>query len=206
MLTVRDSEQFRRIGLKLLGATAIAAGLGGVAYAQSGSPGFTGFHPGNLVVSRSVYTGIANTVTVGQKLPPNCPATATCPTGGATDNGAYPVVGSTNNVWNNAKVDGSFGVTAPIFLDQFPTEGTKVNTLAVPTSVLVTSFQSKSEMALNLSHDGTVVTFMGYAAPPNTLDVSNSNTPGVVDPTNPVPGTAYRSVAQVYASGAIQIT
>ncbi|HLJ47197.1 MAG TPA: hypothetical protein VKU01_14370 [Bryobacteraceae bacterium] len=167
---------------------------------------FSGFNPGNLVVSRSVYTGDASTVTVGQKLPPNCPATAKCPTGTATDNGAYPAAGSTNNVWNNDKVDGSFGITSPIFLDQVTPDGTKINTLAIPTSLIVTSFSSKSEIALNLSPDGGTITFMGYLAPPNTLDTSNSNTPGVVDPTNPVAAANYRAVAQVYASGAIQIT
>ena len=40
-----------------------------------------------------------------------------------------------------------------------------------------------------------IVTFMGYVAPPDQLDVSNSNTPGVIDPTNPVPGADYRVVA-----------
>ena len=34
---------------------------------------------------------------------------------------------------------------------------------------------------------------MGYAAAPDTTDVSNSNTPGATDPTNPVvrPTTAW---------------
>ena len=62
-------------------ATAISAPL----FAQST---FSGFLPGNLVLSRSVYSGDASTVTVGQKLPPNCPATATC-TATAVNNGAY---------------------------------------------------------------------------------------------------------------------
>ena len=47
---------------------------------------------------------------------------------------------------------------------------------------------------------------MGYLAPVNTLDVSNSNTPGVFDSTNPVPSSYYRAIAQVDANGAIQIT
>ena len=166
-------------------------------FAQSDFPGFL---PGNIVVSRSVYTGTASTVTVGQKLPPNCPATAACGTGTATNDGTYP------NVFLNAKVDGAFGVTSPIFLDQMSPEGAVLNTLAIPTSLLVTSFPSKSEIALNLSPDGSVLTFMGYPAPVNSVDVSNSNTPGVVDPTNPVGLSFYRSVAQVYPSGAIQIT
>src|SRR4029077_19024236 len=137
------------------------------------------------------YTGDATTVTVGQKLPPNCPATATCPTATATATGAYP------NVWNNDTVDGSFGVTSPIFLDQITTEGTRINSLAVPTTVLVTSFSSKSELGLQLSPDGTVVTFMGYVAPVNALDVSNSNAPGVVDPTNPAGRSSHRAAALV---------
>ncbi|HEX4593850.1 MAG TPA: hypothetical protein VH157_06230 [Bryobacteraceae bacterium] len=174
--------------------------------ARADSLPFSGFLPGNLVVSRSVYTGDASTVTVGQKLPPNCPATAACGSATATDTGAFPAIGSNNNVWNNNKADGSFGVTSPIFLDQLTVEGTRIDTLPVPTNMLVTSFSSKSEIALNLSPDGAVLTFMGYIAAPNTLDVSNSNTPGVVDPTNPVGGSYYRAVAQVYASGAIQVT
>lgn len=38
---------------------------------------------------------------------------------------AYP------NVWLNAKVDGSFGVTTPIFLDQLSPEGAVINTYSV---------------------------------------------------------------------------
>src|SRR5258708_6118626 len=178
----------------------IAAFTGAVSSSAFAQSTFSGFLPGNLVVSRSVYTGDATTVTVGQKVPPNCPATATCPTATATNNGAYPTV------WGNDTVDGSFGVTSPIFLDQMTTEGTRINTLPVPTNILVTSFSSKSELGLQLSPDGTVVTFMGYVAPVNTLDVSNSNTPGVMDPTNPVGSAYYRAVAQLYESGALQIT
>jgi hypothetical protein len=39
------------------------------------------------------------------------------PCGIATDNGEYPNLFDTHNVWNNANSDGSFGVTSPIFLD-----------------------------------------------------------------------------------------
>jgi hypothetical protein len=94
----------------------------------------------------------------------------------------------------------------PIFLDEITTGGVLVNTLAIPTTSVVTSFSSKSELALNLSTDGTVITFMGYAAPANTLDVSNSNTPGVMDPTNPVGSAYYRVVAQVDSSGNLSVT
>src|SRR5208282_1633884 len=71
---------------------------------------------------------------------------------------------------------------------------------------LVTSFSSKSELALNLSTDGKTVSFVGYIAKPGTLDVSNSNTPGVIDPTNPVPGAYYRAVAQLSHNGKFQVT
>lgn len=162
-------------------------------------PIFDGFIPGNLVVSRSVYMGTASTVMVGQPLPPNCPATAKC-SSPATNDGTYPLV------WNNANADGSFGVTSPIFLDQITTEGTRINTLAVPASMVVTSFSSKSEIALNLTPEGDVLTFMAYVAPVNAIDISNSNTPGVMDPTNPVGESAYRAVVQVYPSGAMQVT
>jgi uncharacterized protein (TIGR03437 family) len=161
---------------------------------------FSGFTTGNIVVSRSVYTGSAATLANGQPLPPVCPSTAACKTAPATSSGAYPTV------WNNNTVDGSFGVTSQLFLDQLTSSGTLVNTLAIPTSLVTTSFSSKSEVALNLSTDGTAITFMGYVAPPNTVDVSNSNTPIAYDPTNPAGGSYYRAVVQVGANGAIQVT
>ena len=179
-----------------------AASLAASASAQ------TAFTPGNIVVSRSVYSATAASLAVGQVLPPVCPATAVCAkaTGKATDSGAYPSLTSTDNVFNNNLVDGSFGITSPIFLDQLTPTGTVVNTLAVPTSLVTTSFSSKSEAAINLSADGTAITFMGYVTAPNTVDVSNSNTPGVYDPTNPAGGSYYRAVVQVGANGAMQVT
>jgi hypothetical protein len=177
----------------------------------SGQSTFTGFTPGNLVLSRSVYTGDRSTVLVGQVLPPVCPASANTPAPGAcgakaTDSGAYPSTDSANNVFNNNKIDGSFGVTSPIFLEQLTPSGATVNSVAVPSNLIVTSFSSKSELALNLSTDGTAITFMGYVAAPNTVDVSNSNTPGVYDPTNPSGGSYFRAVVQMGANGAIQVT
>jgi hypothetical protein len=168
-----------------------------------------GFRPGNLLVSRAVYDNNANNVQAGvTQLPPNCIASA-CVT--ATDNGIYP------NVFNNAFVDPSFGITAKIVLDQLrPSSGERVNSLEVPSSLdrgisptkdqMVTSFSSKSEIALNLSTDGHSVTFMGYLAPVNAIDVSNSNTPAVVDPTNPVPGNNFRVVAELDELGRFHFT
>jgi hypothetical protein len=169
------------------------------------------FIPGNLVVSRSVYDNKASNVVVGTILPPNCAATTGgcgAPSG-APNNGTYPTV------WNNDIYDASFGITSRIFLDQMTPFGSVIDTLSVPSNPtkrdsnadhLVTSFSSKSELALNLSNDGRFITFMGYVAPIDTIDVSNSNTPGAVDPTNPVGTEFVRAVAQVDADGIFQFT
>jgi hypothetical protein len=170
------------------------------------------FQPGNLVVSRVIYDNNASNVTVGMTLPPDCVASVvnsiTCDM--AVADGTYPTV------WNNNLFDGSFGVTAKIILDQLTQSGVLVNSLEVPNSSqngvpptkdqMVTSFSSKSELALNLSTDNQFVTFMGYLAPIDALDVSNSNTPGVVDPTNPVVGQYFRVVAQVDSKGKFRFT
>ena len=144
----------------------------------------------DLLVTRTVYTGDASTVMVGQALPGG---------GTAVVNGSYP------NVWQNEGPDPSFGVTSPIFIDHISSTGQFVSSFAVPTTV-VTSFSSKSELAINLSSNGQAVTFMGYVASPNTLDVSNSNTPGHVDPTNLVTSTFQRAVVQISAGGNVLIT
>lgn len=203
------------------------------------------FMPGSLVVSRSVYQGNASTVTLGETLPLGCQGGSTgltvnvptitggttpvaVPCGVASDNGEYPNLSDTHNVWNNANSDGSFGVTSPIFLDDITTDGHTLGTLPIPSDQIVTSFSSKSELALNRSVDGRSLTFMGYVGgigcggvtlsptAPNLLDASASNTPGVCDPTNPVfttyttnpfvPAAYYRSVAEVDADGHLSIT
>jgi hypothetical protein len=167
------------------------------------------FFPGNLVVSRSVYDNNANNVKVGALLPPNCTNTVG-PCVAATNNGAYPFV------FNNVIPDASFGVTSKIFLDQITPFGFLLDSLEVPNSSfrdvrtesnqLVTSFSSKSEMALNLSTDGKLLTFMGYVAPIDTIDASNSNTPAVIDPTNPVGINFFRAVATVNRNGKFTFT
>jgi len=167
------------------------------------------FYPGNLVVSRSVYDNNPANVTVGQPIPPDCPAASGgCVT--AAYDGTYPTV------FNNDVVDASFGITSRIFLDQITPWGGPISTLEVPNSLqrhidadddqLVTSFSSKSEIALNLSTDHRYLTFMGYVAPVNALDVSNSNTPGIVDPTNPAGQSFYRAVARVDRQGHFTFT
>jgi len=163
--------------------------------------------PDHLLVSRSVYDVNPAIVAGVTQLPPNCVA-PNCVT--ATAGGAYPTV------FNNDAADASFGVTTKIFLDQLTLGGEFVASIEVPNSAqhnvgpnsdqMVTSFSSKSEIALNLSTDGQFVSFMGYLAPVGALDVSNSNTPFVVDSTNPVPGRTYRIVAQLDAGGHFRFT
>jgi hypothetical protein len=153
--------------------------------------------PGALLVSESRYINDPNIVAGQTQLPPDCTG-SNCVT--ATANGTYP------QVFNNALVDGSFGVTSPIYLAEMTPSGIPLGTIEVPPSELVTSFSSKSELALNLSPDGKTLSFMGYVTKPDTADVSNANTPGVIDPTNPVPGAYYRAVAELSADGHISYT
>ena len=161
-----------------LGLALLLAGCGG-----SSSPAVVpAYASGNLLVSRTAYAGVAATVTIGQTLPGG---------GIATTDGSFP------NVFKNEVPDPSFGVSSPIFLDTRSPSGALIGTLAVDPAKITTSFASKSELALNLSTDGSVVNFMGYKALINQLDVSNSNTAAVVDTTNPVTTTFQRAIAQV---------
>jgi hypothetical protein len=82
------------------------------------------FIPGNLVVSRTVYDNNPANISVGESLPPGC--TSGCVA--ATNNGTYP------QVFNNNLVDGSFGITSKIFLDQITPFGFRFGTLEVPNS------------------------------------------------------------------------
>ncbi|HUI22125.1 MAG TPA: hypothetical protein VLZ74_13905 [Methylocella sp.] len=184
----RHSKSYTRLRFRLLstvsGGIALAAGLGaGTGQALEFFPVI----PGNLIVSSSTYAGTAATVAIGQTLPGG---------GTAIANGSYP------NVFQNATVDGSFGVTSPIILKQYSLSRDNrsaflINKLNVSDQTgIVTSFSSKSELALNFSTSGDALTFMGYSAPINTLDVSNSNTPSHVDPTNPVAASYQRAIIQ----------
>jgi hypothetical protein len=132
------------------------------------------------------------------------PVAVTCST--AIADGTFPIV------FNNAAADGEFGITSPIFLDNLTTDGRLLDTMTIPTDQVVTSFSSKSELAVNRSVDGKSITFMGYRGGTgfptavNVFDVSNDNTPGLIDPTNPAVGQNYRSVAEVDSHGHLKIT
>ena len=149
------------------------------AYAQNGS---VYFNPGNLVVSRSVYDNNPGTSGGGDPAPAELPTTMA-----AAGPRHRSIRRYLSHVFNNDSVDASFGITSKIFLDQITPAGALLTSLEVPNSSqngvpptkdqMVTSFSSKSELALNLSSDHSYLTFMGYLAPIDALDVSNANTP-----------------------------
>jgi hypothetical protein len=146
-------------------------------------------------------------------------------TSGGTTTGDIAIAGNQYpQVFNNAAVDANFGITEPIVLDQIPATTSLVTTPISQTTVpnsdtvapggdqLVTSFSSKSELALNQSTDQNFISFMGYDAPTAAIDVSNSNTPSEIDTSNTdtAPGTSgtgyYRDAASMDINGSIQFT
>jgi len=199
-MQLKDLVTRRRSG-RLVIAAAVATLSAGAAIA-SAMGGGSDIFAGNLLISRSVYAAPSITAgatgVTGTQLPPGCTDGACAP---ANTGSTYP------QVFNNDEADSHFGITSPIYLDQVdPDTGHLINTIPVPTSGVVTSFSSKSELALNLSTNGEFVSFMGYAAPPATLDVSNANTPGEIDPSNPDVGPWYRVVATLGSDGDFRYT
>lgn len=201
--TSRPGRRGRRATAGVAASLALGACVvgvsGGTAQAAGGK---TAVIPGDLLVSRLHYTGTASLIT---------PGVTVLPTGAvAIADGDYA------HVWDNVSVDANFGVTAPMYLDQLTPGGARVDSIAVPDGtpgaasrghdVLMGSFSSKSEGALSLSTGGDAVTFMGYAVPANTLDASNGNTPGVIDPTNPDAQSVYRAVGELDPNGKFWIT
>jgi len=207
-------QAFRQVLGRGIALISLGVFVGSIpAAAQNSNPGGPfQFSANDLVVSRSVYDNNAANVVVGTILPPNCAST----TGGCAASTGAPYNGLYPEVWNDNIYDGSFGITSMIFLDEITPFGTLINALEVPNSSqsgitgasdqMVTSFSSKSELALHRSADGQYLTFMGYVAPIDALDVSNSNTPLEVDSTNPVGESYYRAVAQVDRSGNFHFT
>jgi polygalacturonase len=140
------------------------------------------FDHGSLVISSSTYDptkGAVASLMVGTPLPD----TATTTIRAVSDNNYV-------TVWNNASVDGSFGVTSPIQLTDVDAFNGRIrHSLAVPTDQVVTSFSSKSELGLHFIRDwrGPHLIFVAYAgAGVGALDVSNSDVVAGQDPTNPV--------------------
>ncbi len=164
--------------------------------------------PDSLIISSSIYDrtqGAVAALTVGTTLPNSATATTAAVAG--------------NNyvdVWNNASVDASFGVTSPILLtDVDPRSGRVLGALRVPSDQVVTSFSSKSELGLHIAGAGpwSRLVFGGYAgAGVGALDASNADAVPGQDPTNPVTfafGDSYafaRTIVTVDARGRFTYT
>jgi hypothetical protein len=178
-----------------------------------------GARAGNLINGDSLLVTTTTYEDVGQVAGLVAGMTA-IPGGVANSNGDL------NTVWNNSSVDGQFGVTSPLTLEDLSATSAKLlASETLPTSQFVTSFSSKSELGLSITQtaSGPVATFMGYAPggpgyPPTAagmLDVSNADNTAYVDPTN-VASQFYkstytdyafnRSVVAVNANGSYSIT
>jgi hypothetical protein len=205
MLTANETKALTtsRPGVRM---AALLSGAGFAALMAANPAAAQVLVPGELVVSTSTYQDVGQVATLqaGTSLLP-----------GATAGTSVTAVSGGNylNVWNNDGVDGSFGVTSPITLQTVTTAGAVTNSLQIDPSQVVTSFSSKSELALNISPDGKSLSFMGYAgAGVGALDVSNSDTPGISDSTNPVTSFfgkshAYaRTITTVAADGTVAYT
>jgi hypothetical protein len=187
-------------------AAAVVASLGTqVVEAQQALGSYTG----DLLVSTSFYTDPS--FSVGAALPNSA-------SGAGTATASSVFCGGTScstNVWQNANVDGNFGITSQIVLQNVNTatgavdNSVNVSQIAAQQGInLSTSFPSKSELALNLTPNGSAVTFMAYTAAAGQLDISNSNTPGIIEPgnTDTAPAT-YRAVGQInLANNALSVT
>jgi hypothetical protein len=175
--------------------------------------------PSNLIVTSSYYTGTISPIIANvTKLPGK---TAGAPSI-AVNNNSFP------GIFYNTTPDPSFGVTSPIILSTVnPVNGatikeynlTDIAAKQLPAKHIVTSFASKSELAINLSTDGkSALTLVAYNSTPGLLDISNSNTFSPIDVTNPTyalslstpivnfsPST-YRTVVQLNKDGSLEFT
>lgn len=196
-------------------STGPAALAGGLLLAfPAGAQNALGNYGGDLIVSSSTYTDTG--FGVGTALPYNSSGTGTTSTLNTIAGSAFCTTANcSGNVWNNDTADANFGITAGIYLQNINTSTgavdntVNVTALAAAASVnLVTSFSSKSELAINLTSDGTGLTFMGYNSTIGQFDVSNSNTPGSLEPGNTdIQNPTYRAVGQIsLANNAVQVT
>jgi hypothetical protein len=177
------------------GAVSLLAGCGAAAATHVALAHDAFLKPNTLVISSSTYVntqGAVANLAPGTQLP-GTGNTLDSKTGVITAPGSTVSAVSDNNyvtVWGNEVPDASFGVTSPITLtDIEPQSGHVFATLAVPTGQVVTSFSSKSELALHYTRDqsGGHLVFVGYGlADVGALDASNADAVSGQDPTNPV--------------------
>jgi hypothetical protein len=199
--------------------SAVPATLAGGAFlvSSAGAQQALGNYSGDLIISSSTYTNTG--FSAGAALPIDTAignGTSGTSNVNATAGGAFCSSSNcSSNVWNNDSVDANFGITSAIYLqDVNATTGAVDNTVNVTQLAtneginLVTSFSSKSELALNLSPNDSTLTFMAYNSTVGQFDVSNANTPGALEPGNTDIQTAtYRAVGEINLSNnALQVT
>lgn len=190
----------------VLAAPAMGAQALGHRHSHPGRRDGARLMPNSVVISGTVFPRDGVAVSPGQQLPFAANWGNTVPEPAAIDaqavaGGQYPYV------FNNASTDGSFGVDTPIELWDASLRGWPLGTVHVPTSAMTTSFESKSELAINVSTGGQDLSFSGYNAPAGTFDASNSNTPGLVDPTNPdLAGPYFRVAGDLNSDGRMTFT
>jgi hypothetical protein len=174
-----------RIVVRTAAKQAVLSGCGMLALCTAGTLARAGqpiLLPNSLVISSSTYDrtqGPVASLAVGSTLSGTATATAK-----AIASNDYV------DVWNNDTVDGSFGITSAVHLtDMEPHSGHVFNTVAVPPDQVVTSFSSKSELALHVTKDASGsshLVFVAYAgAGIGQIDVSNADAVPGQDPTNP---------------------
>jgi hypothetical protein len=181
----------------VVAATALLAGAPAASahahvHSRAHRPHWTGpdahrLQPDSLVISGTVFPRDGVDLSVGQDLPYANNYSASADPEPTSDPGFVQAVadGQYPYVFNNASVDGSFGVASPIDLWNVSLWGQPLGRIRVPSAQMSTSFSSKSELALNVSTDGQDLSWLGYGGPVGGFDESNANTPGVFDPTNP---------------------
>ena len=125
----------------------VGCGAAAFAHVDTAAADDSILQPGALIISSSNYegsTGAVASLQVGVTPLAN------------TNTATVPAISDNNyvTVWNNDTVDASFGVTSPIYLTAVePHSGRVLNRERVPTNQVVTSFSSKSELALHLRND-----------------------------------------------------
>jgi hypothetical protein len=176
---------------------ALIVGCSAVAMAANGARAGNLINGDSLLVTTTTYedVGQVGALAVGDAIPG----------GTAVSNGDL------NSVWNNSSVDGQFGVTSPLIVEDLSATTAKLlASESLPTNQIVTSFSSKSELGLSIADtaSGPVATFMGYAPggagyPPTAagmLDVSNADSTSYIDTTN-IASQFYKSTYTDYTRG-----
>ena len=145
--------------------------------------------PGNLLLSTSDYVPGGHHRRASPQLPPGAGPRRAAPCATAIADG------DTTRRFNNDRVDAFFGVTSPMYLDELTPWGQHVGPDPGPDQRLRDELLVEVRAGAEpLEPRGQVRVVHGLLTPSRAaVDVSNANTPGVIDPANPVDvGTDYR--------------